>query len=265
MTASPRMSSSSRRSRGLKRRLKARRRLAARIFTPILPGATVRARAIGAMGALTAVAVTSLVAHWILGPGWHLPVLVAPTGASAVLLFVLPSSPMAQPWPIVGGTVISALVGIATARLVPDATLAAGLAVAAAIGMMSVLRCLHPPGGAVALSAVLGGPTITETGFAYAFVPLGLNALILVATGFLFHRLSGQHWPLRAAQPASQPVGARRFTSEDIAGAVDDMGTAVDISREDLETLIRRIEARAASRLARESRTRRHHHRHRPS
>ena len=101
---------------------------------------------------------------------------------------------------------------------------------------------------------MLGGPTITETGFAYAFVPLGLNALILVATGFLFHRLSGQHWPLRSTQSATQPVGARRFTPEDIAGAVDDMGTAVDISREDLETLIRRIEARAASRLARESR-----------
>ncbi|UFH51096.1 HPP family protein [Pseudomonas sp. KNUC1026] len=73
-------------------------------------------------------------------------VLVAPLGASAVLVFALPSSPLAQPWSVIGGNTLSALVGIACSRWVPDATVAAAMAVGLAIAVMMALRCLHPRG-----------------------------------------------------------------------------------------------------------------------
>ncbi|MEG8058719.1 HPP family protein [Sphingomonas sp. 22L2VL55-3] len=76
-----------------------------------------------------------------------LPLLVAPIGASAVLIFAVPASPLAQPWSVVGGNIISALVGVTAARFVPIPYLAAGVAVGGAILVMSLLRCLHPPAG----------------------------------------------------------------------------------------------------------------------
>ncbi|MFG3757464.1 HPP family protein, partial [Klebsiella pneumoniae] len=76
------------------------------------------------------------------------PLLVASIGASAVLLFAVPASPLAQPWPIIGGNSVSALVGIVVARAIGDPLLAAAVAAALAIAVMSLARCLHPPGGA---------------------------------------------------------------------------------------------------------------------
>jgi CBS domain-containing membrane protein len=81
--------------------------------------------------------------------------LVAPLGASAVLVFAVPASPLAQPWSVVGGNTIAALVGVLCVQLIDDPALAAGVAVAGAILSMFALRCLHPPGGAAALLAVL--------------------------------------------------------------------------------------------------------------
>jgi CBS domain-containing membrane protein len=90
-----------------------------------------------------------------LGKGLE-PWLVAPIGASAMLVFGIPSSPMAQPWSIIGGNTLSALVGTFIALMIPDnLALAAALAVALAIATMLLGRCLHPPGGATALLVVL--------------------------------------------------------------------------------------------------------------
>ncbi len=97
----------------------------------------------------------------MLGNGPHVPLLVAPMGASAVLLFAVPASPLAQPWSIIGGNTISALIGVIVAHFVHEPALATGIAVALAIAAMSFTRCLHPPGGAAALTAVLGGPAVT--------------------------------------------------------------------------------------------------------
>ncbi len=97
---------------------------------------------LGSIGAGTGLAVTSMFSHWLLGEVnlWF----IAPMGASAVLLFGVPSSPLAQPWSIVGGNVLSALIGVTVGMLVPDAALACGLAAALAIAGMYFLRCLHP-------------------------------------------------------------------------------------------------------------------------
>ena len=102
-------------------------------------------------GAALGMLVTALTCQSIgttAGSGW--PWLVAPMGASAVLVFGVPTSPMAQPWAVVGGNMLSALVGIACARWIGQPALAAALAVAGAMALMFALRCLHPPGGACA-------------------------------------------------------------------------------------------------------------------
>ena len=132
---------------------------------------------LGSIGAGTGLAVTSMFSHWLLGEVnlWF----IAPMGASAVLLFGVPSSPLAQPWSIVGGNVLSALIGVTVGMLVPDAALACGLAAALAIAGMYFLRCLHPPGGAVALTAILGGAGVHSEGYHFVLTPVLLNSLML--------------------------------------------------------------------------------------
>lgn len=126
-------------------------------FVPNLAGATMRGRLLACLGALVGVALTSLASAVTLHGFAPVPFLVAPIGASAVLVFAVPASPLAQPWSVIGGNVVSALVGVTTARYVPVPFLGVGIAVGGAIVAMSLLRCLHPPGGAAALTAVMGG------------------------------------------------------------------------------------------------------------
>ena len=137
---------------------------------------------LGSIGAGTGLAVTSMFSHWLLGEVnlWF----IAPMGASAVLLFGVPSSPLAQPWSIVGGNVLSALIGVTVGMLVPDAALACGLAAALAIAGMYFLRCLHPPGGAVALTAILGGAGVHSEGYHFVLTPVLLNSLMLALLAF---------------------------------------------------------------------------------
>ncbi len=230
-----------------------------RAWRLFLPGATWRERFLAALGALLAVGLTGLLGGLAmsgLDPAWTagLPQLVAPVGASAVLLFVVPSSPMAQPWPIVGGNVLSCLVGVAVARLVPETLLAAALALPLAILAMSLARCLHPPGGAAALIAVLGGPAVSAAGFGFALLAVGLETLVLVALGWAFHRLRGRAYPHRPPPPAPQgtadrPAALRAgFQPVDVDRALADMGEAFDIDRDDLDRLLRQVEQRALER-----------------
>ncbi|WP_287815409.1 HPP family protein, partial [Pseudomonas sp.] len=135
--------------------------------------------------------------------------LVAPLGASAVLVFALPSSPLAQPWSVVGGNTLSALIGIACALWIPEANLAAAVAVALAIAAMFTLRCLHPPGGASALLMVLIG----AQDFSYAWSPVALDSLLLVSAGLLYNNLTRRPWP-HVPRPA-EPSGETRLQRAD--------------------------------------------------
>lgn len=183
----------------------------------------------------------------------QLPLIVAPMGASAVLLFAVPASPLAQPWPIVGGNTISALVGVAVAQMVSDPLLGVGLAVSLAILAMSLTRSLHPPGGAAALTAVIGGAAVARAGFWFPLVPVAINALILVGLGVVFHRLAGRRYPHRQApspvnvhETRDLPPGLRvGFTSADIDAAVEKFNETLDISRDDLDALLREVEQEA--------------------
>lgn len=228
-------------------------------LTPRMAGASFRDRSIACLGALIGIGITGLVTGWAVGNLAHLPLLVAPLGASAVLLFAVPASPLAQPWSIIGGNTISALVGIAVAHMVPDKAIAAGIAVAAAIAVMSLLRCLHPPGGAASLLGVLGGPAAASWSFSFAIVPVALNSILLVVLGLIFHRFTRHSYPHKAQAAMATTHGTANLppqlrmelTEADIDAALAEGGEPLDISRDDLHRILRRAELSALERTAR--------------
>jgi len=223
------------------------------IFRPLLPGAQFADRVLACIGALIGILLTSVVCAQLPLAAADLPLIVAPIGASAVLAFAVPASPLAQPWPIVGGNTVSALIGVAVYNAVPDSALAAGLAVGGAILVMSLLRCLHPPGGAAALTAVIGSPGIHAAGFGFAFAPVAINSIALVSLAMFFHRLSGHSYPHHPALPAEDRDIVRiaaGFHTEDIDRALEDMHENFDISREDLDLLLSTAEIYAREREA---------------
>lgn len=217
-----------------------------RWFRPQMVGAHFRDRVIAFVGATVAILLTfALCSFFDIGAA-GMPAIVAPLGASAVMVFVVPSSPLAQPWRVIGGNVVSALVGTLMFHVVPNLMVAAALAVGTAILAMTVLRCVHPPGGAAALTAVIGGPAVHHAGFAYALAPMGVNTVILVVLALLFHRLTGHSYPHRAAR--EQPGTTAAFEPEDIDRALADLHETFDISRADLEQLLSRAEQHAIER-----------------
>ena len=218
-----------------------------------------RDRMVAGLGAVGGIVLVMLAGHWLaplfsLWTGDSIPPIIAPIGASAVLVFAVPASPLAQPWPVIGGNGLSALVGTAVAMAMPDPALAAGLAVGLAIVVMSLARCLHPPGGGTALLATVGGKAAAAASFAFAPTIVLANALVLVAAGWLWHRWSGRSYPHRpvvvpTAVPMPPAIEAL-LHRDDIDKALADMGESFDISIEDLDMLLHRAEAHAAERGA---------------
>lgn len=217
-----------------------------RLFRPILAGATFSDRLIACLGAALGIGLIALacMGRLTLPPGT--PEIVAPIGASAVLVFAVPASPLAQPWPVLGGNTIGALVGVAFAQALGPTPLAAGLAVGAAILLMSLARCLHPPGGAAALVGVIGGPAVAEAGWLFPLLPVALNSALLAVAAVAFHRFSGHSYPHRAAPAQPQPA----FLPQDLDRALEAEHETFDIAREDLERLLARVEAEAAARVS---------------
>jgi CBS domain-containing membrane protein len=197
-----------------------------------------------ASGACVGLFVTALITH-VLDPdlaAW----LIAPMGASSVLLFCVPASPLAQPWAVVGGNTVSALVGIACAALVPDAMVAAPLAACLAIVAMFALRCLHPPGGAVALTTVLGGHAVIDAGWMFALTPVALNSCLMVIAAILYNNLTGRRYP-HAQHSANRnlhgtgdpaPNARLDITEGDLETALGRYGEVLDVSRDDLLAIL---------------------------
>ncbi len=182
------------------------------------------------------------------------PWLIAPMGASAVLLFLLPASPLAQPWAILGGNLVSALIGVSCAQLLGHSVAVAALAGALAAAAMLALRCLHPPGGAVALTAVLGSPSVQLLGYGFAFWPVGINSAFMLLVALLFNNLSGHRYPHRGgaggrARGTRDPAPSLRGSlKEDLDLALASFGERLDIDREDLEEIVLRASLQAQNR-----------------
>lgn len=206
-------------------------------FLPPATAVDARERLRMAVGGALGIAVTGFAAHalsrWL---GAASPWLVAPLGASAVLVFCAPSSPMAQPWPVIAGDTLSALVAVVCVRWLGHSDLVAAVAVGAAIAVMMALRCLHPPGGASALLTALGGVTDPR----FALFPVLVDTLLLVAAGLLFNNATGRSYPHR-------PIEGKRAASDQasrdrLGGELDRLlaryNQVFDITRDDLLALV---------------------------
>lgn len=142
------------------------------------------------LGAALGIAACALLSAMVFEP-LDTTLLIGSFGASAVLVYAAIRSPLAQPRNLVGGHVVSGLVGVACWQVFGDTLwLAAALGVSLAIAAMLATRTLHPPGGATALIAVIGGPKIHSLGLLYALVPAGLGALVLLAVALAVNNLA---------------------------------------------------------------------------
>ena len=207
----------------------------------------------GALGVALGLLVTEALSHWALGDP-H-PWFLVPLGASAVLAFPVPASPLAQPWPLIGGNAVAALCGVLCHRWLGDGGLAMAVAGGVAVAAMFALRCLHPPGGAMAITAVAGGPAVHSLGLEFVAWPVLINSLILAALAVAFHRVSGHSYPHRPPQAAPlhdtrDPAPSRRggVRADDIDAALASYGERLDIDRGDLEEILTRAQLAAQRR-----------------
>lgn len=208
----------------------------ARHFWPAPLGIDGRERLRFIVGAVTGVLLTAWLSRWWAGSGASGPWMVASLGASAVLVFGMPSSPLAQPWPVLAGSTMSALVGAVCSAAIPDTAVAGAVAVGLAVALMVPLRCLHPPGGAMALYVVL----TAGDGWQLAVFPILFNVLILLVAGVVYNGLTGRRYPhpqRMAAAPAAKGT-AGGFTAADVDAALAHYNQVLDVSRADLEGLL---------------------------
>jgi CBS domain-containing membrane protein len=204
-----------------------------------------------ALGAFVGIALTGLVTQALGKATGHagVPWLAVPLGASAVLVFAVPASPLAQPWSVVGGNLLSATIGLAFGHALGVPWMAASVAVGAAIAVMTLARCLHPPGGACALLCALGAQT-SGWGWDFLMLPLAINVGLLVLAGSLWNNATGHPWPHRPHPVPPLPAGtwAGTYESADLDVVLAEWDEVLDVDREDLDALFREVEQRVLRR-----------------
>jgi len=204
-------------------------------------------------GALFGLVLTGICSYLLIPGSANAVLLIAPMGASAVLLFAVPASPLAQPWSIIGGNTVAAIIGVTCAKLIGEPFLAAAIAGATAIAAMFALRCLHPPSGAVALTAVLGGPVIHAMGYNFVLIPVGINSTLLLLAALFYNNATGRRYPHRVqADHASRhetkdiaPTERLGIAAEDLDSVLARYNQVLDISRDDLQQIMLETEMHA--------------------
>lgn len=226
---------------------------ALRPFGPVIGATATRDIAAGAAGAAFALL---LCAALVFGARDSLPdgaFLIAPMGATAVILFALPNSPLAQPWSAVMGNTISALVALAVHLVVSDPALAVAASAGLSLTAMFLIRALHPPGGAVALTAALNPAMLDAQGLGFVVIPVFCGTLALVGLAMLWHRLNGRVYPFRQPQASGRhatadPAAGLRLglSTGELDRILSDFRQSANLGTEDLARLIAAAERVAA-------------------
>jgi len=193
---------------------------------------------ISAIGGCIGIFVVILISNWFVGVEGAVYIIPS-MGASAVLVFAVPHSPLAQPWNVFGGHIISAGVGVICAQFIPIDSIAASVSVGLAIGAMYYARCIHPPGGATAITAVIGGVQIHALGFEYIITPVLVNTVAILIVALLFNYLF--KW---RRYPSSLTLKDNKLTSPtddyapinhaDLVYALSEIDSFIDVTEEDL-------------------------------
>ncbi len=212
--------------------------------TPLSPAEILRSAGAAFVAVLSVGWISSHFANGIVSV-----VMVASIGASAVLIFATPHSPLAQPWPLLGGYLLSALIGVTCAHFIPFLWVAAAAAVALSISVMLYTHSLHPPASAVALLAVVGGEPIYREGYLYVLDPVGLNALLMLTAALIINNLlPGHRYPARSGPKKDlvhhhddpTPLSRLGLDREDLHSALRDLDVYLDISEDDLDQVFGR-------------------------
>ncbi|OOY19398.1 hypothetical protein BMI86_16450 [Thioclava sp. DLFJ5-1] len=206
------------------------------------------------LGALIGLALTGL---FLLSPTVDLDLglyLVAPFGASSVLLFAVPNSPLAQPWSAIVGNTVAAFVGVAVCLFVTDPALRIALAVGLAITATILCRAVHPPAGAVAMTAAMSPDSIAHLGFWFALTPIAFGTIALVLLATLYARLTGRHYPFRQFEDPNihgtadrNPIERLGLSEEELTGILERYRQSFNLGVEDLARLIGAAELQAAA------------------
>ncbi|WP_448762391.1 HPP family protein [Acinetobacter tandoii] len=224
------------------------------ILKPNFKVLPLKERLLCGIGALCGLAISSLISWYVLGGinAWY----IAPMGASSVLLFAVPTSPLAQPWNVIVGNTLAGIIGVACAQWIPDLTTAFSVAVGFAIFLMMTTDSLHPPSGAVAITAVLGGKSVHELGYAFIAYPVLLNSLLLLVIAIIFNRMLGRQYPqtaqlnLRSTDPT--PTQKVTIQPQDIHNVLEHQPQLLDISEYDLQKIILKAQEIANARAVNE-------------
>lgn len=224
-------------------------------FRPASGEVRLRERLLSACGAFLGLLISSIVSHLALGE--LNPWFIAPMGASAVLLFAVPASPLAQPWSIMGGNSIAAVLGVTAMHFINNSSIAFSVAVSVSIFVMMSLRCLHPPSGAVAMTAVLGGPAISALGYHFVIWPVAINSVLMLLIAILFNNLIGRRYPHQTSTTdykgnVSNPLPSERIgiTSRDVEEVIESHAELLEISAGDLKELVLEAQQHAYQRFS---------------
>lgn len=194
---------------------------------------------VSALGAFLAILGILIVSDWAVGTN-AAAIVVASMGASAVLLFAVPLGILSQPWPVFGGHIISAIIGVTVARYIPNEIVAASLAVGLAVGVMYYMHCIHPPGGATALAAVVGGEEVHQLGYQYVLTPILLNVLIILLIAIVFNALfAWRRYPAfwykkKGIEEEHVNTTTSSIAHEDFVYALSQVDSIIDVSEQDL-------------------------------
>ena len=194
--------------------------------TPTLSAAERRHAALGALVGIG-------ICMWLLeGLPAHRYWLLAPMGATAIILFGMATSPVAQPWPVAGGYLVACCAGLASAAVFGSPWMAGAIAVAGTLWLMARLNCVHPPGGALALLMVLDQKTFT-TSSTHTIALVGANVGLLLLTAAIINNLiPGRRYPWRPPPVATNPHGRQDQTPLQRG----------DLSRDDIDSAIRQLD-----------------------
>ncbi len=203
-------------------------------------------RIVSLFGAFTGIALMLFTASHLANGN---PLVVASMGASAVLLFAVPHGNLSQPWPLFGGQVLSACIGVTCGKLIPYPVIAPAIAVGLAVAIMHYLRCIHPPGGATAFVSSFGPH---PPGYEFVLDPVLFNTLVILSAAVLYNwPFPWRRYPAALARRKKEETfaGYEPIAHEDFVFALSQIDSFIDVSEQDLARIYELATKRHSARV----------------
>lgn len=220
-------------------------------FRPGLDAAPLAEKIRSAVAVLLGLLLPALLLHYTLPHAGYLgPSLMASMGAAAVLLYAAPHSPMAQPWPLLVGNLLSGVIGMCCALWIPDPIWAAACAAGIAVFVMHLARSLHPPGAATAMIMVANADAFNHHGWGWALAVVAANALLALLLALSLNNLIRRgRYPVPARHKPVTAADGLTLKMEDVEWVLRQMEWATDVDEAELLEIYRLAAEHAKSRM----------------